>query len=526
MLYPLFFAAVYLSHLTLLRLPYFWDEGGYYIPAAWDFFRTGTLIPVTTATNAHPPLPSILLAAWWHLSGYVVSGTRTFICVVSAAALLAVFRLARNLLGTPAAAATTLLTAIYPIWFAQSTLAHADIFAAAFTLWALSFYLEQARIPSGPSVAVSPQTVGYSRPARTALISTAVLFSLAALSKETAIITPMALAIGEASLALRDRKLRLHATWIAALLSPILPLAAWYAYHFHRTGFIFGNPEFLRYNATANLDPHRIALCLYHRLLHLTLHMNLFVPVGCAVAALLMPALAARARLPRPVLNAIAVVLAANWIAFSVLGGALLTRYLLPMYPLILLLCVAEWQRHLRRWEGLAALSAAAFLAGIWINPPYAFAPEDNLTYRDMIVLHQRAVAIIGQRWPQATVLTAWPAVSELERPELGYTTRPIKAFAIQNFTLDQIEKAAADPGDYDTALLFSTKWAPPPGRIDIARRNAPADARYFDFHQDVQPAEAAAILHGVLVWQAAIRGEWVAILRFQRIENASLVLR
>ena len=60
MLYPLFFVAVYLFHLRLLRLPYFWDEGGYYIPAAWDFFRTGTLIPQSTVTNAHPPLPSIL----------------------------------------------------------------------------------------------------------------------------------------------------------------------------------------------------------------------------------------------------------------------------------------------------------------------------------------------------------------------------------------------------------------------------------------------------------------------------------
>ena len=70
----------------LLRLPYFWDEGGYYIPAAWDFFRTGTLIPFSTVTNAHPPLPSILLAGWWHLSGFVPSGTRTFICMIAAAA--------------------------------------------------------------------------------------------------------------------------------------------------------------------------------------------------------------------------------------------------------------------------------------------------------------------------------------------------------------------------------------------------------------------------------------------------------
>ena len=317
---------------------------------------------------------------------------------------------------------------------------------------------------------------------------------------------------------------RAHAGWLGALLAPILPLAAWYAYHFHRTGFVFGNPEYLRYNATANLDAQRIALCLYHRLLHLTMHMNMFVPVLCALAAsLLLPAIATRARLARPALNAIAVILIANWIAFSVLGGALLTRYLLPMVPLVLLVCVGEWQRRVRAWGWIAALSAAAFLAGLWINPPYAFAPEDNLTYRDMIVLHQRAVALIAERWPQATVLTAWPATSELERPELGYTKRPIKAVAIQNFSREQIEDAArmeqgaAGPGDYDTALLFSTKWAPPRGAINLAHGNAPTDARFFDFHEDLLPAEAAAILHGDVVWQASIRGEWVAVLRFPR---------
>jgi 4-amino-4-deoxy-L-arabinose transferase-like glycosyltransferase len=532
MLYPVFFAAVYFSHLTLLRLPYFWDEGGYYIPAAWDFFRTGTLIPVTTVTNAHPPLPSILLAGWWHLSGFVPSGTRTFICMIAAAALLAVYRIARNLLGAPAAAAVTLLTALYPIWFAQSTLAHADIFAAAFTLWALSFYLQPASQPAiNPGAPCSSQShrddhgVTYPPQSLQLKLLAATFFSLAALSKETAIITPAALALWEAILLLRDRKPRLHAPWIAAFLAPILPLAAWYAYHYHRTGFVFGNPEFLRYNATANLDAHRIALCLYHRLLHLTLHMNMFVPVICTLAALLLPAIAIRNRLPRRILSEIAVILIANWIAFSVLGGALLTRYLLPMYPLVLLVCVAQWQLRLPRWPLLAALSAAAFLCGIWINPPYAFAPEDNLTYRDFIVLHQRAINLIAQNYPHATVLTAWPAVSELERPEIGYTKFPIKAVPVQNFSLSELQKAAAQPGDYDLALIFSTKWAPSPGRVDIARRNAPADARYFDFHEDLRPAEAAAVLHGRVVWQASNRGEWVAILTFPRIENASLRL-
>jgi 4-amino-4-deoxy-L-arabinose transferase-like glycosyltransferase len=526
MLYPLFFAAVYLSHLTLLRLPYFWDEGGYYIPAAWDFFRTGTLIPQSTVTNAHPPLPSILLAGWWHLSGFVPSGTRTLVCMVAAAALLGVYRLARGLAGVPAAAVTTLLTAIYPIWFAQSTLAHADIFAAAFTLWGLSVYFEAAAGVGNPSFAASWQRMDCRRQ-QTAWMLAATMFSLAALSKETAIVTPAALALWEGVLLVRERRTavqaRAHLRWIASLLAPVLPLLAWYAYHYHRTGFDFGNPEYLRYNATANLDAHRIVLCLYHRFLHLTMHMNMFVPVTCAMAALFMPAIATRPGLSRPTLKAITVVLIANWIAFSILGGALLTRYLLPMYPLVLLVCVAEWQRHLRNWGGLAALSAAAFLAGIWINPPYAFAPEDNLTYRNMIVLHQRAVAMIAQKWPQATVLTAWPAVSELERPELGYTKQPIKAFAIENFSAENIEKAAGDPEDYDTALIFSTKWAPPPSAIDLGLRNRPADERYFDFHEDVRPAEAAAMLHGQLVWEDHIRGEWVAILRFPRIEDAAL---
>jgi 4-amino-4-deoxy-L-arabinose transferase-like glycosyltransferase len=512
MLFPLFFAVIYLSHLTLLRLPYFWDEGGYYIPAAWDFFRTGSLIPQSTVTNAHPPLPSILLAAWWHLSGFVVSGTRTLVCIVSAAALLGVYKLARTLAGSTAAAVVVFLTAIYPIWYAQSTLAHADIFAAAFTLWGLAFYFDCG--DANQSTAENQ-------------ILAAILFSLSALAKETAVITPVALALWEAVLFLQSPRKPKHLRWITALLAPILPLMAWYAYHYRRTGFIFGNPEFLRYNATANLSAYRIALCLWHRLLHLTMHMNMFVPVVATVAVILIPVTSPTApqNIRKAALKAIAVILLANWIAFSILGGALLTRYLLPMYPLVLLLCVSTWHRHLRQWWLIAALSAAAFLSAIWIDPPYAFAPEDNLTYRDMIVLHQQAIHFIEQNYPQATVLTAWPATSELFRPEIGYTRHSIKTVAIQNFSAEQIQKAAADPGAYDTAFIFSTKWEPPPGAINLGKQNKSADTRFFDFHQDMHPPAAAALLHGEVVWQAHRKGEWAAVLRFPRIVNASLTL-
>jgi 4-amino-4-deoxy-L-arabinose transferase-like glycosyltransferase len=231
-LFALFFVAIALSHLTLLRLPYYWDEGGYYIPAALDFYHHGQLVP--HFTNAHPPLPNILLGTLWHVVGYHILATRLLICAFAAAALLAVFRLTQRLLDSDAAIAITLLTAVYPIWFAQSTLAHADIFAAAFTLWAFALYLPDR----------SPDH-GVSTPRRQIAIAT--LFSFAALSKETSIVQPAALAALQLAWLVRDRRSprlrRQHLTWIATLSSPLLPLIAWYAYHHHVTGFTFGNPE-------------------------------------------------------------------------------------------------------------------------------------------------------------------------------------------------------------------------------------------------------------------------------------------
>src|ERR1700689_5198539 len=81
-IFPLLFVGVSLAHLTLLRLPYYWDEAGYYIPAAYDFFRTGDLIPSTTLANSHPPLPSLSLALWWQ-SGFPPAVTRTAMCLIT-----------------------------------------------------------------------------------------------------------------------------------------------------------------------------------------------------------------------------------------------------------------------------------------------------------------------------------------------------------------------------------------------------------------------------------------------------------
>jgi hypothetical protein len=515
MLWPLFFVGVYLSHATLLRLPYYWDEAGYYIPAAWDFFRTGSLIPSTTLSNAHPPLPSIYLALWWKLGGMVPSVTRTAVCLVAATALLGVYRIAVVLTGRlDVAIVTTILTAIYPVWFAQSTLAHADIFAATATLWALSYVFAGSR--------------------RDYAIA-AVLFSVAALCKETAIAIPFSLAGYELGTLLRKstpaetaQNLSIALRRVVLLIAPVLPLILWYAYHWHKTGFIFGNPEYLRYNAESTLTPLRILVAFGHRVLHVTAYMNLFVPVLCMFASMILPALPENSSELRPRVSfsaqgRIVTIIVANLLLFSVLGGALLTRYLLPLYPLMLVLCVNTWRRRLRYWPALALLTAVAFFAGLRVNPPYRFAPEDNLAYADVIRLHQQAIGRIVRQYPHAIVLTAWPGSDELSKPELGYVRTPIPVVRIENFSLPEIQKAAQSPEPFTVAFPFSTKYDPPSLPFSLGHKSEELDTRFFDFHHDLTPEKIALLLNGQLIWEGDRNGQWAAVLHFDRPQLAML---
>ena len=510
-MFLLLFAAVALSHFTLLRLPYFWDEGGYYIPAALDFYYTGQLVP--HFTNAHPPLPNVVLGLLWHIVGFHILATRLIVCAFATAGLLAVFRLSQRLLGDAAALTITVLTLVYPIWFAQSSLAHADIFAAAFTLWAFALYF-------GAGALTEPKRQFW----------VAALLALAALSKETSIVQPATLATIQLALLLRDLQSptlrREDLRWIAALSFPLLPLVAWYAYHHHVTGFTFGNPEYLRYNATANFTVGHILQALRYRFLHLFWQRNIWVPIVLALACLFLPhrAQTSSKTLPAATLRTIGLLVSANWLAFSILGGALLTRYLLPIYPLILIVCLSIWKSRTSWWPAFAAATAAAFITGLWVNPPTSFAPEDNLTYRNMIVVHQEAIAYVAEHYSNATVLTAWPVAADLFNPWLGYTSKPIKATSIEDFTLPQIQKAAAEPSRYDTAIVFTTHFVTPSFRRYLMAHPDSRRGREFAATRDLTPQEIAGMLGGHIVWQDDINGEWAAVLRFDRAYDARLV--
>src|ERR1700755_2002708 len=78
------FAALVVSHLTLVSLPYYWDEAGYFIPAARDIYADGSFVPHSTLSNAPPPLVMAYLALAWKLFGFHIEVARVALLAVSA----------------------------------------------------------------------------------------------------------------------------------------------------------------------------------------------------------------------------------------------------------------------------------------------------------------------------------------------------------------------------------------------------------------------------------------------------------
>jgi hypothetical protein len=570
-LFLLFAAALIALHAPLLRLPYFWDEAGYYIPAARDLFA-GSLIPYSTPSNAHPPLVLAWIALAWRIFGESPMVTRCAMLLCAAFSLLGFFRLARTVSNSTVAAASTLLVAIYPVFFAQSSLAQIDLPAAGLTFWALEAHFRRR-------------------------IGAMILwFSLAALAKETAILVPVALFLWEGVAKFRESKAReghgpstgsgqafqpcrsesdqmvgtaeSHALPVPAgsarflmrsgestkwLLVAIIPLALWYAFHYARTGFVFGNPEFFRYNVQGTLHPLRIILALLLRLWQTTGYLGLYVlTVACFLAMKFSPqgvtrtgmsaphdqsvpnrgiaedqrpkaddAAQLRSRIPIPVQLTLLAVSVAYLLALSVVGGAVLARYMLPIVPLWILICVSTIWRRLRPWRAVLAIVALAFIASIFVNPPYGFSPEDNLAYCDYIHLHQEAEAFLAARYPGASVLTAWPASDELSQTYLGYVSKPIRVVKIEDFTAEQLLSGADASSHFDVAMVFSTKYQPPNSFFDHWHFWREWKSRYFGYHKDLAPEVAAAVLRGNLVYVERKRGQWVGIIEMQKLEEA-----
>ena len=193
--------------------------------------------------------------------------------LAAAFTLLGLFRLATAVASLEVAVAATILTAIYPVFFAQSSLVHLDLAAAGFTFWGSARLRKRPGMGDGTLVLARQPDQGdrNSRAARPVRMGRSIALLLPA----------------------RDgNSLPGRQTWNPAWLAgSASPARRWYGFHYWRTGFVFGNPEFFRYNVEATLNPLRILLALLVRLWQILGYFRLLMLTLATLFAMWLPPL-------------------------------------------------------------------------------------------------------------------------------------------------------------------------------------------------------------------------------------------
>lgn len=420
-----FAALVFVSHAAFFDFPYYWDELGFYVPAAWDLHQHGSLIPSSTTPNAHPPGLRLWLAAVWSVFGDSIAVTRAAMLAVATAGLLLTFMLAikvcAGLPGAPAFGPVVLLAAS-PLYFMQSALAQPEVPAMACGVLAVLAFLRGSHWLA-------------------ALACTALV-----LTKETGIVFPLVFAW----YARRQPK---QAAWYAL---PVALLALWFGLLFAKTGHLFGDPAFGHYNALYNLHPARLGVALLRRLY--TLLIENFHWLGLIAICNAWWKRKLFASHPWPLL---ATLTAAHLLTVSAFGGAVLERYLVPVLPFFYAAVAASWSlfRDRARWVHQGALTLG-LLAGLWWNPPYPFPLENNLAARDQVMLFRQAAGVVDALRGDRVVATAWPLSAALKDPRYGYVRRKHEVHEVADFQTDAVKKADIRP--FEIFILYTREWDPP----------------------------------------------------------------
>jgi 4-amino-4-deoxy-L-arabinose transferase-like glycosyltransferase len=442
--------------------------------------------------------------------------------VFAACTLTGVYALGRRVANREIGCWSVLLLALSPLFFAQSALAHLDLAAGLFTLLALLALLDE-------------------RPWRFALASTC-----AVLSKETAVVL---LPVAWIFLWWQHRRAAgsLPRAWWVACFAPLAVLVAWAGFYHQATGFWTGNHQYLRYNLYSTLNPVRMLLTLLRRLYETFVGGFNWLLTAGAIAGIrwarrnkigepqgeVAQAAGDKTTLPAQATASQAseesvqnqprsdilrrFVFLGGWLTtaylvmLSMVGGAVLPRYLLPIFPpLVLIAVILIW-----RLPRLAARSIMMFTAGcfVWawfLNPPYPFPFEDNLAYADFIRLHEQAAQFLEAQPGNRRILTAWPASDELARPILGYVRQPLNLVAVEGFGRHEFHSVS--PESFDCLYLYSRRWEPSNNWLRRFPWLQRLQQRYFEYQPQIPEQELAARYHLRPLASFERRRQWVRI--------------
>jgi 4-amino-4-deoxy-L-arabinose transferase-like glycosyltransferase len=472
-----FTLVVFLTHSAYFDLPYFWDELGQFVPAALDIYHDGAWIPHSTVPNAHPPGVMAYLAAVWHIFGYSIPATRSAMLLLASCASLVIFLLAiqlsRGLHGAPAFAPALLLL-LDPLFYTQAMMAQLDMPAMLFSVLALLLFVQD-------------------RHRAAALACTALV-----LAKETGALLPLVFVL----VLLADPP---RSKFAAYYIAPFAVLGVWFFILWRTTGHLFGDAGFTHYNLDYALNPVRASLRLVRRLYYLFLAD--FRWVGTVAIALAW-------RKTRIYSNRAwritGLFIGPHVLMVSLLGGAELERYLLPVLPLVYIAMGAGWSVLRPMWRNTSiAVVSVGLLVGLVLNPPFPFPFENNLAMADFVELHQTAAQFLEKTYPNRRIYTAWPLTQALRDPAFGYVKTkqaPVETADLRYSTLRVI-----DPKNVDVLVLYSRTWEPEWGvlRFGIVERFL---HRFYEYEPQMNTAQVREHFGLIPVQRWTRRGQWVEI--------------
>jgi 4-amino-4-deoxy-L-arabinose transferase-like glycosyltransferase len=466
---------VFLAHLPYFGLPYFWDELGQFVPASLDILHDGAWIPHSTVPNAHPPGVMAYLALVWRIAGYSIPATRLSMLALAATAAIFTYFLGVELSQRRAAALLAVVFLLVdPLFYAQSMLAQLDMPAMLFTVLSLWLFLTD-------------------RHAAAAAACTALV-----LAKETGALLPLIFIV----VLYRDPS---RSKYAAYYLAPFAALAIWFAALWHSTGYLFGDPGFTQYNTTYSLNPVRAAVSLLRRVFYL------FIDDFRWVGSLAIVFAWKRSRIyATRAWKIVWCFIAAHILLVSLLGGAELERYLLPILPLVYIAMGAGFQLLRPRWRIVAAAALASGLfAGFFLNPPFPFPYENNLALVDFVELHRAAAQFLEKSFPAKTVYTAWPLTQALRNPAFGYVDRPLSAAETSDLHFSTLN--ALNPQAVDVLVLYSRTWEPRWGILQWpALRHFLS--RFYEYEREMTPAEVHQHFGLLPVQRWTQGGQWIEI--------------
>ena len=156
----------------------------------------------------------------------------------------------------------------------------------------------------------------------------------------------------------------------------------------------------------------------------------------------------------------------------TLLGGAVLDRYLLPVLPILYaaFATAASAYPAAWRWTSHTALIAMLLLSWVW-NPPYPFQYEDNLAMVDFVELQRSAAGFLEINAPTRRIASMWPFTGAIGNPEFGYVERPLRPVSLESFELPDL--ADLDRRSFDLLVVYSRQYPMEGSWLDVAPLDA-----------------------------------------------------